>query len=295
MRRIQLYITPQLAGIRVDTLLKSQLGLSGTVIRRIKWFPDGILLDGEKVTTRHLPKDGQILDVRLSETERRSGIVSAPGDLDIIYEDDDIIVLNKAAGLSMHPGPGHFDDTLGNFLLDYYDKSNNPGDFHPVHRLDRGTSGLLVVAKHPHAQEILKKQLHTPDFGRHYLAICQGCPQPPSGLINAPLGMIAGSLIKRTVMADGQSARTHYETVASHGNYALLALTLDTGRTHQIRVHMAHLGHPLIGDFLYGTENQDLISRPALHSHKLILRHPIRREMMCWEVELPGDMEKLLK
>ncbi len=293
MRRLQLHITEDMAGIRVDTLLRSQLGLSGTVIRRIKWFDDGILLDGEKVTTRFTPKAGQILDVRLSESVRRSGIVSSPGVLDIVYEDGDIIVLNKSAGLSVHPGPGHFDDTLGNFLLDYYDRTGNLGDFHPVHRLDRGTSGLIVIAKHPHAQEILKKQLHSPDFSRHYLAICQGCPQPPCGLIDAPLGVVQGSLIRRAVQPDGQAARTHYETLDSQGDYALVALTLDTGRTHQIRVHMAYIGHPLLGDFLYGVEDRGLIARPALHSHKLNLRHPITKELLAFQVPMPQDMQSL--
>ena len=129
-----------------------------------------------------------MLSVRLSDPERRSGIVPAPGPLDIVYEDQDLLVLNKAPGVTVHPGPGHFDDTIGNFLLNYYDQEGEEGDFHPVHRLDRGTSGLLVVARHPHAQEVLKRQLHTPDFQRTYLAVCIGAPTPPSGNIDAPLG-----------------------------------------------------------------------------------------------------------
>ncbi len=294
MRRIQLTITPECENIRVDTLLKSRLGLSGTVVRRIKWLEDGILVDGQRVNTRFVPKIGQVLDVRLSEEERRSGIVSAPGALDIVYEDGDMVVLNKAAGVTVHPGPGHFDDTIGNFLLHHYDSCGNRGDFHPVHRLDRGTSGLMVVAKHPHAQEVLKNQLHTVGFGRHYLAICEGEPAPAAACIDAPLGAVEGSLIKRGVMEGGQPARTHYETVEA-GEHTLLALTLETGRTHQIRVHMAHIGHPLVGDFLYGRENLLLIARPALHSHRLTLRHPITQEMMEWAVEMPEDMKILLK
>ncbi len=295
MRRLQLHITQEMEGTRVGTLLRSQLGLSGTVIRRIKWLEDGIMVDGHRVTTRFLPQAGQLLTVRLSEAVRRSGILSTPGQLDIIHEDQDIIVVNKSPGISVHPGPGHYDDTLGNFLLYHYDQTGNLGDFHPVHRLDRGTSGLMVVAKHPHAQEVLKFQLHSPDFGRHYLAICEGSPTPPSGTIHAPLGTVEGSMIRRAVMEGGQTATTHYDSLAVYGDYTLLSLTLDTGRTHQIRVHMAHLGHPLVGDFLYGIENQSLISRPALHSHRLTLRHPITREMLTWEVPLPEDMRTLLK
>lgn len=172
----------------MDTILKKHLGLSGTVVCRIKWWPDGILLDGQRVQTDARPQVGQLLSVRLDDLERRSGIVPAPGPLDLVYEDEDLIVVNKAPGVPVHPGPGHYNDTLGNFLLWHYDLEGDSADFHPVHRLDRGTSGLLVAAKHPHAQEILKRQLHTEGFRRTYLAVCEGRPEPPSGLISAPLG-----------------------------------------------------------------------------------------------------------
>jgi len=181
-------VGPELAGIRVDTLLKRHLGLSGTVVRRIKWLSDGILVDGRRVNTRYAPRAGEVLSVCLSDPERRSGIVPAPGPLDIVYEDPDLLVLNKASGVAVHPGPGHYNDTIGNFLLHYYDSRGEEGDFHPVHRLDRGTSGLMVVARHPHAQEILKRQLHTADFHRTYLAVCEGAPEPPAGTVDAPLG-----------------------------------------------------------------------------------------------------------
>ena len=131
-RRLELPIGPELAGIKVDTLLKRHLGLSGTVVRRIKWLEDGILVDGRRVNTRYIPKAGEVLSVRLSDPERRSGIVPAPGPLDIVYEDQDLLVLNKAPGVTVHPGPGHFDDTIGNFLLNYYDQEGEEGDFHPV-------------------------------------------------------------------------------------------------------------------------------------------------------------------
>ena len=130
-RRLELPIGPELAGIKVDTLLKRHLGLSGTVVRRIKWLEDGILVDGRRVNTRYIPKAGEVLSVRLSDSERRSGIVPAPGPLDIVYEDQDLLVLNKAPGVAVHPGPGHFDDTIGNFLLNYYDQEGEEGDFTP--------------------------------------------------------------------------------------------------------------------------------------------------------------------
>ena len=294
MRRLELPITAELAGIKVDTLLKKRLGLSGTVVRRVKWLPEGILLDGVRVNTRVCPTEGQLLSVQLSDPERRSGILPAPGELDIVYEDEDIIVLNKAPGLSVHPGPGHFSDTLGNFLLYYYDQSGQACDFHPVHRLDRGTSGLMVAAKHPHAQELLKNQLHTEDFCREYLAVCEGVPSPAQGTIDAPLAPKPGSLVEQWVTPEGKSARTHYRVLEKKNGRALLHLRLDTGRTHQIRVHMAHLGHPLTGDFLYGTEDHDLIPRPALHSAFLSFRHPVSGDRLKFELPLPEDMSRLL-
>ena len=292
-RRLELAVTPELAGIKVDTLLKRHLQLSGTVVRRIKWLEDGILVDGVRVHTDFRPAAGQVLSVRLSNPERNSGIVPAPGPLDIVYEDADLIVLNKAPGVSVHPGPGHFDDTLGNFLAHYYESSGQEADFHPVHRLDRGTSGLLVAAKHPHAQEVLKKQLHTPKFRRVYLAVCEGVPDPSSGVIDAPLGPKPGSLMEQMVRPDGKPARTRYGVLRRWGERALAHLELETGRTHQIRVHMAHIGHPLTGDFLYGTEDKALIGRPALHAGYLSFLHPITKEKLQFSVPLPEDMARL--
>lgn len=294
-RRLELVITPELAGIRVDTLLKRHMGLSGTVVRRIKWLEDGILVDGIRVNTRFCPAAGQVLSARLSDPQRSSGIIPVPGPLEIVYEDEDIIVLNKAPGVSVHPGPGHFDDTIGNFLIYYYEMSRQEADFHPVHRLDRGTSGLLVIAKHPHAQEILKRQLHTDSFLRIYLAVCEGVPDPPAGAINVPLGPKPGSLMEQMVRSDGKPALTRYRTLEVRKNLALLRLELDTGRTHQIRVHMAHIGHPLTGDFLYGTENRAMISRPALHSSELTFQHPLTRKPLAFRLALPEDMAVLLE
>lgn len=292
-RRLELTITPELAGVKVDTLLKRHLHLSGTVVRRIKWLEDGILADGVRVRTDFRPAAGQVLSVRLSDPHRNSGLVPAPGPLDIVYEDEDVIVLNKVPGVSVHPGPGHFDDTLGNFLVDYYEKTGQEADFHPVHRLDRGTSGLLVSAKHPHAQEVLKNQLHTTRFRRIYLAVCEGVPDPLAGVVDAPLGPKPGSLMEQMVRPDGKSARTRYETLEVWNGRALLRLELDTGRTHQIRLHMAYIGCPLTGDFLYGTENRALISRPALHSAELSFRHPITGKALEFRSPLPEDMTRL--
>ena len=167
-------------------------------------------------------------------------------------------------------------------------------DVHLVHRLDRGTSGLMVAARHPHAQERLKLQLHTPAFRRIYLAVCDGIPDPAAGVIDAPIGRAPDSLVARRVDPAGQRAVTAYRTLKTANGRALVELELDTGRTHQIRVHMAHIGCPLTGDFLYGTEDKALISRPALHSARLILRHPVTEAPMAWDSPLPPDMAALI-
>lgn len=293
-RYLTITVPPELAGQEVNTLLRRVLGLSGTVLRRIKWLEDGITLDGERVNVRRTVREGQTLSVRLTAPSRTSGMLPREGALEVVFEDRDLIVLNKTAGVPVHPGPGHYDDTLGNFLIHYYDLCSEPADFHPVHRLDKGTSGLIVVAKHPYAQEKLRGQLHTGDFRRSYLAVCDGVPDPPAGTIDAPLGPVEDSLIQRQIRPDGSPARTHYQVLSTHGSRALVSLELETGRTHQIRVHMASIGCPLTGDFLYGTENTALIPRPALHSAALHLTHPVTGAALSLTAPLPADMRALL-
>ena len=294
VRRLVLTVRPEQAGQKVDALLRRELHLSGTVIRRAKWLEDGILLDGERVFVSRRVEAGQVLSVRVSDPEIRSGVVPVPGPLDIVYEDEDILILNKAPGVLVHPGGGHFEDSIGNYLMDYYRRRGIEADFHPVHRLAKGTSGLLVVAKHPHAQERLKGQLHTPDFRRIYLAVCLGRPSPEEGTVDAPIGRSETSILAREVRPDGQPSRTRYRTLSSGGGASLLQLELDTGRTHQIRVHMAHIGCPLAGDHLYGEEDRALIGRPALHSWRLELIQPVTGERLRAEAPLPPDMAGLL-
>ena len=292
-RYLTLKITPELAGQEVNTLLRRTLGLSGTVLRRVKWLEDGITVDGKRVNVRYRVREGETLSVRLTDPAPTSGVVPAEGPLDVVYEDADLIVLNKAPGVLVHPGHGHFDDTLGNFLMWHYQQTGDKSDFHPVHRLDKGTSGLVVVAKHAHAQEKLKNQLHTNGFKRVYLAVCDGAPPNPAGTVDAPIGPVDGSPVAREVRPDSRPARTHYQVLRRWGLRTLVCLELDTGRTHQIRVHMAHIGCPLTGDFLYGTEDRALIARPALHSARVELDHPITGERLRFSVPLPDDMRAL--
>ena len=292
-RRLELTVTADQAGEKIDTLLRRELRLSGTVIRRVKWLDDGILLDGTRVTTACRPAAGQVLSVRVADPDGQGDMVPTPGPLDIVYEDGDLLVLNKAPGVLVHPGPGHYSDTLCNYIAWYYKKAGISADVHPVQRLDKGTSGLLVVAKHPHAQEQLKGQLHTPAFRRIYLAVCEGIPRPPEGRIDAPIGRDPNSVVGRCVRPDGARAVTHYEVLGTEGGLSLLRLRPETGRTHQLRVHMASIGCPLAGDWLYGEEDPDLIPRPALHAYALDLDHPVTGEHLSLTAPIPADMARL--
>lgn len=293
-RRLTHIITQEEDGVRVDAVLRRALGLTGSVIRRVKWLPDGILLDGQKTFPNVPVAAGQVLDVAVDDPDRRANILPAPGPLDIVFEDDHLVVVNKQAGILVHPVVPEQTDTLGNFLLWHYQTTGQQGTlFHPVHRLDRGTTGLLVAAKHPSAQTALKNQLHTEDFRREYLALTVGAPDPLDGVIDAPIAHAPDSPIAHRVDPDGLRAVTHYKTLQA-GALSLVALRLDTGRTHQIRVHMAHIGCPLLGDFLYGTEDAR-ISRPALHSSRLTFRHPITKEVLTFTRELPPDMAVLIE
>ena len=292
MRYLEFPVLPEEEGKRVDAILRRH-GLSTSAIRRSKRRPHGLLVDGEDIYTSYLVHAGQVVAI-LADDKAPSDIVPNDGPVNIRYEDDDLLVVDKPPGLAVHPCAGSWDDSLGARLVHYYHKIGLEADFHPVHRLDKGTSGLLVAAKHPHAQERLKLQLHTGAFRRVYLAVCDGVPPAPSGVVDAPIGLAEGSPDRRAVHPGGKPARTHYRVLRVCGPRTLVELELETGRTHQIRVHMAHLGCPLTGDFLYGTENRALIARPALHSAELELAHPVTGERLRFAAPLPADMAALI-
>ncbi len=289
-RRLELTVT---AEGRIDDLLRGDLRCSSAVIRTAKGYPDGILLNGAHATTAQIARSGQVLSILVADREQ-GDLVPASGFVDIVYEDEDILVINKAAGVAVHPGPGHHDDTLGNFLTGYYRKRGVPFVYRPAHRLDRNTSGVMVVARHAHVQELLKTQLHSGDFRRTYLAVCQGELVQTQGMIDQPIGRVDGSVLMRQVRPDGAQAVTRYKVMETKRGRSLVQLELETGRTHQIRVHMAWLGHPVVGDFLYGVEDKTLIGRTALHSWKLELRQPLTGKWLELTAPMPEDMLKIL-
>lgn len=288
------YIIPEgRKGRDIASFLKLDLCFSTLSRKRLRDTPDSLLLDGAPVPGYTVPQPGQHLTILLPD-DPPSPIAPVPGQLEILYEDQHLLILNKANGITVHPGPNHHEDTLGNYLTYYYHSKGEHHLFRPVNRLDKGTSGLMCVAKHTYAAQRLSDALHTGAFCRRYFALCQGTPDPPSGVISAPIGRQDGSIIARMVRPDGKDARTCYQVVQSLPDRSLVRVSPETGRTHQIRVHMSYIGHPLMGDYLYGTEQQTLIQRPALHSAYLRFLHPITGKELELEAPLPADMEALL-
>ncbi|MCI8415401.1 MAG: RluA family pseudouridine synthase [Ruminiclostridium sp.] len=294
MRTLTLTITPAHAGKDINTLLRRELHLSAADVRRAKALPQGILLDGTPVFTTARVQLEQTLSVVVGDQEGSDTIEPVPGPLDIRYEDEDLLIVDKAGGVPVHPSQGHHGDTLANFILHHYQTQGLTAGFHPVNRLDRGTSGLMAVAKHAYAHQRLQTQLQTGELRRRYLAICQGTPPQEEGWVDQPIRRLPGSVLMRQVHPQGAPARTHYRLLRRGGGRSLVELVLDTGRTHQIRVHMAFLGCPLAGDFLYGEELPELPERFALHSAALRLLQPVNGEEITLTSPLPPALEALL-
>ncbi len=243
---------------------------------------------------RSNPANEDIRRCRLPPEQSSPHIQPTPGPVDIRYEDEDLLILEKPAGAPVHPSQGHFTDSLANFLAYEMERRGQPFVFRAANRLDRNTSGLLVVAKSGHVHSLLAAQLHSGQFHREYLALTCGAPQPAQGTIDAPILDIPGQL-KRVVAPEGAPARTHYQVLSRRGSYCLLRLWLETGRTHQIRVHLAYVGCPLAGDFLYGTELPGVLSGHALHSARICLRQPITGRLIEIESPLRPEMARLLE
>lgn len=215
-------------------------------------------------------------------------------DLDIVYEDEWCLVINKPPFVPTIPSREHPGGTLANGLLDYYRENGIAATIHAVNRLDKDTSGLMLVAKHRFAHSLFSSMQKQGSIKRTYAALVEGALTEESGIIDAPIGRKEESIIERTVREDGQDAVTQYQVMSSAEKYTLVTLRLETGRTHQIRVHMAYIGHPLCGDSLYGG-SRDLIGRQALHSRVLSFFHPLLEKEMTFEAEIPADMQAVLK
>ena len=286
-----LVIQPEMEGKSIRSIALSRIGMSSVQFKRAK-FQGSILLDGERVTADVRVKAGQTLALFVPEvTNSQPKAMRIP--LSIVYEDEFFWVFDKPAPMPSAPSVNRDTPTLENALFAHLGEPEN-FVYRPVNRLDKGTSGLMIVAKDAHAQYLLQKQLHTDDFVREYLAVVDGALPGEEGVIDLPIAKADGATVRREVREDGKEARTFYRVVRK-GERSLVRLRLDTGRTHQIRVHMSHLGCPVTGDFLYGTElPENLSGRFALHSAMIRLKHPVNGEWMTVESTLPEGLKALL-
>ena len=276
----------------LGTFLRRRMGLSSTLVKQLKRRPGALLVNGEKAFTSAVLSRGDVVTADLSDPPNPRPIPPVPMALDIAYEDQWLLVVNKAAPLPVHHSSfAPEEPTLAGGLAAYLGPDFT---FHPVNRLDRGTTGLMAVAKCSHIHHLLTAQLHTGQFFREYRGIALGQVAPPAGTIDLPIARDPASPIKRCVSPAGAPAITDYETLAFSGGYTLLRLLPRTGRTHQLRLHLAAMGYPLAGDWLYGTEDRALIPRPALHSARLTLRHPITGALLELTAPLPADMARLV-
>lgn len=293
-RTIEYQIEESADGLRIEQFLRRR-GYSGQNLTEIKRMPKSILVNGEHYYMRQKLHTGDQLKVCIQETDCSEKIPPVEIPLDIVYEDEDIIVINKPAGMPIHPSLNHYTNSMANALAWYYQKQNKPFIFRCCNRLDRDTSGLTVVAKHLVSGNILSAMVYRREIHREYLAIVRGQVTPESGTINAPLARKPGTIIERTVdWEHGETAITHYRVVEEKNGHSLVSLKLETGRTHQIRIHMKHLGYPLIGDYLYNPD-MEYITRQALHSHRLCFPHPITGKMLEFTAPLPTDMQNVLQ
>lgn len=271
-------------------------GYSSSNVVALKKIENSILVNGRWEHVTYRLQTGDKLTIQYREDVSSENIVATPLPLTIVYEDEDILIVDKPANMPVHPSQGNYENTLANALMYYYTQKGESFTFRCINRLDRDTTGLVLLAKHAISAGILSMQMQRRKIHRTYLALVEGVFPDSHGTIDAPIARKGESIIEREVNYEtGERAVTHYEVVQTCCNFAytLLSIKLETGRTHQIRVHMQHIGHPLIGDTLYPSDCST-ICRQALHSAQLSFIHPITGEAMHFSCKLPNDMSRLL-
>lgn len=289
MKRIFTYeITESDAGSRIGDFLRKR-GYSRHIVIHLKQTEGGIMKNGEPVYVSQTLKKGDVLTVTILEESPSETIRPVPMDLDIVYEDEDIMVINKPANMPIHPSINNYENTLANGVAHYFAVQGVPFTYRCINRLDRDTTGLLIIAKHMLSASILADMIKRREIHREYLAIASG-EVPPEGVIDAPIARKEESVIERCVdFTRGERAVTHFKRLEYRNGYSLVSLKLETGRTHQIRVHMKYLGYPLIGDFLYNPDYR-ILDHQALHSYRLCFCHPITGKELEFKKEPPWQL-----
>lgn len=278
--------------ININKILQNELNISSRLLYKLI-KNKRILLNGNICDTRSTPNIEDTLILDFNYEEDNSNIVPTEMNLDIIFEDEWILIINKPAGIAIHPSILHYSDSLCNGIRFYFDSINLKKKIRPVNRLDLNTSGLVVFAKCEYIQECLISQMKNNQFKKEYLAICNGILEKNHGTIDLPIARKENSIIERCISENGQSSITHYEVLKQFDNYCLVKCTLETGRTHQIRIHMCAIGHPLIGDSLYGCIS-NFINRQALHCYRLSFLHPVHKKLIDFCGEIPLDFKYLI-
>ena len=295
---MDILIDESLAGQCVRRVLQVELKLSTKMIKSLKYRPLGISVDGKAVTVRHILNLGECLSLAIEDEESSPALTPVDLPLDILYEDEDIVVPSKPADMPTHPSHDHYTDTVANALAFRYAKEGIPFVFRPINRLDRNTSGLLLISRNKRAAGRMTQAMQKGEIQKTYLAVCIGEMKEQTGVIDAPLHRTKESIIVREVCAptvpDADAACTEYRVLAVENGYSLVLVRPLTGRTHQIRVHFAYTGHPLVGDDLYGTPTP-LIDRHALHAYQLSFPHPMTEEKMTLSAPLCADMLALIE
>lgn len=277
----------------IKQILKNKFNMSDRFILKLK-SSNSIYINGVPVFINYKIQVNDILTIIENSKEDSSNIVPNSNiKLNILYEDDFLLIVDKPSNLPVHPSILHYEDSLSNAVKYHFDKIDLYKKIRPVNRLDKDTSGIVIFAKNEYIQECLVKQMKQNVFKKKYLAVLSGILEKDSGTISAPIARKNDSIIEREIREDGDLAISHFKVLERFNNMTLVEYTLETGRTHQLRVHSKYIGHPIVGDSLYGLQSP-LISRQALHAYEVSFVHPINKEKMLIHSDLPDDIKKLI-
>ena len=275
----------------INQILKQEFNISSRLQHKLITNRH-IYLNNNVIDTRSSVNIDDIITINLDFEEENDNIIATNIKLNIVYEDDCFLILNKPAGIAVHPSIQHYTDSLANGVKFYFETIGLHKKIRPVNRLDLNTSGLIIFAKNEYVQECLIKQMQDNTFQKYYIAFVEGTFTNKEGVINLPIARKENSIIERCISPSGQEAITDYVIIDEFDSFSIVKCHLQTGRTHQIRVHMSAIGHPLLGDTLYGNSS-NLINRQALHSYKVSFVHPVTKQIMNFTCELPDDMKAI--
>lgn len=295
-RKLSFLISEKDTNLTIHDFLKMQ-GFSSQNIIELKKMPRSILIDQEWVHVNYRLSAGEKLMIHIQEQNSNDKILPVNLPFPIIYEDEDIVIINKPADMPIHPSQNNYENTLANAAAYYYEtEKNTPFVFRCINRLDRNTTGLTILAKNMYSASVLSAQMQRREIKRLYLAVVDGTLEKKYGTIRLPIGRKSDSAIERQIdFTHGENAVTHYCRLRTVGDYTLAAFQLETGRTHQIRVHMAAMNTPLVGDTLYNTKpSAYTLPRQALHAYRIAFIHPFTKEPLKFSAPIPMDMFSLM-